>query len=150
MNFSASYDTTTKIVSVLTAIGLAIATVLAHNRFVGFVAAAVIILGYVFSPQGYAVIDRVLLVKRLVGEVRIPLNELKEVRAVTPEDLKGGIRLWGSGGLFGYYGIFRTSKLGKCRWFVTNRRKMTVVVTASKTTLYSPDDVDGFIAAVRG
>ena len=131
VRFSASYDTTTKIISSLTVVGLTIATVLAHNRFVGFMAAAVIILGYVFSPQSYTVVDRVLLVKRLVGEVRIPLNELKEVRAVTPEDLKGGIRLWGSGGLFGYYGTFRTSKLGTCRWYVTNRRKMTVVVSAS-------------------
>jgi hypothetical protein len=150
VNFSAPYDSTTKVVSAITAVGLTIATVASRNLIVGFLAAAVVILGYVFSPRSYAVIDRVIVVKGLIGDVRIPLDELKETRPVTPEDLKGVIRLWGSGGLFGYYGFFRTSKLGTCRWYVTNRRKMMVVVTASKTTLYSPDDVEGFIAAVRG
>ena len=121
-----------------------------HNRFVDWVAPAVIILGYAFSPQRYEVVGREIVVNRLIGDVRVPLDALREVRRAGPEDLRGAIRLWGSGGLFGYYGLFRTSKLGKCRWFVTNRRNLVVVVTDSKTTLYSPDAVDEFIAAVRG
>ena len=51
--------------------------------------------------------------------------------------------------MFGYYGLFRTTKLGKCTWYVTRRDRMIVVATDSKTTLYSPDDTAGFLAAIR-
>jgi hypothetical protein len=57
--------------------------------------------------------------------------------------------LWGNGGLFGYYGLFRTSKLGKSTWYVTNRSHAVVVVTAARTVVLSPDEVDPFLAAIR-
>jgi hypothetical protein len=63
--------------------------------------------------------------------------------------MRGGFRLWGSGGLFGYYGLFWTSRLGKCTWYVTSRKRPVVVIAESKTTLFSPDDADGFLAAIR-
>jgi hypothetical protein len=59
------------------------------------------------------------------------------------------MRLFGSGGFFGYYGLFRTTKFGKCTCYVTNRKNMVVIVADSKTTLYSPDDVDGFLEGIR-
>jgi hypothetical protein len=51
--------------------------------------------------------------------------------------------------MFGYYGLFRTSEFGKCWWYVTNRQNTVVVITDEKTALFSPDDVDGFLAAIR-
>ena len=59
------------------------------------------------------------------------------------------MKLWGNGGLFGYYGLFRTTKLGKSSWYMTNRKKAVVLVTESKTTLFSPDRVEDFIASIR-
>ena len=61
----------------------------------------------------------------------------------------GCIRLWGSGGLFGYYGLFSTAKLGKSTWYVTNRSNAVVLITAAKTILFSPDDPKEFLAAIR-
>jgi hypothetical protein len=150
VRFSASYDRTTTIVTALTCVAMAVATYVSQKPFVAWISAAIIAAGYAYSPQRYEVGDGMIVVKRLIGNVRVPLDHLREARLITPEDLRGAIRLWGSGGLFGYYGIFRTSKLGNCRWYVTNRATMLVVVTKSKTTLYSPDDPDGFLAAVRG
>ena len=148
-SFTASYDRVTKIVSAVVCLGLGILIATVHNFFVACVSAAVVVFGYAFSPRGYVVTEGAILVQRLIGNVRVPLTNLREARLTTLEDMPGGVRLWGSGGMFGYYGLFRTSKLGKCTWYVTNRRKMLVVVTESKTTLYSPDDVDGFLAAIR-
>ena len=42
----------------------------------------------------------------------VPLLDIREVRPATKDDFGGCIRLFGNGGLFGYYGLFRTSKLG--------------------------------------
>jgi hypothetical protein len=56
--------------------------------------------------------------------------------------------LGGSGGLFGYYGLFSTSKLGRSTWYVTNKSNSVVVITAAKTVLLSPDDPDAFLATL--
>lgn len=148
-SFSASYDSTTKILSaVVFVIFVVVITVTKSAAFSGL-AAVTMLLSYAYSPRGYAILDRSIVVKRLIGNVRIPLDGIREIRSFTAEDCRGCIRLWGSGGLFGYYGLFRTSKLGKCTWYVTNRRHAVVVITDAKRALFSPDDMDGFIAAVR-
>ena len=107
------------------------------------------LISYAYSPRGYAALDKALIVKRLIGNVRIPLDDIREARMATADDLSGCIRLWGSGGLFGWYGLFRTSKLGKCTWYVTNRGNAVVLVTSEKTAVVSPDDVDGFLGTIR-
>ena len=65
----------------------------------------------------------------------------------TREDFTGCLRLWGNGGLFGYYGVYQTTKLGKCYWYVTNRSKTVIVATPTRILVLSPDDLAGFIGA---
>jgi hypothetical protein len=147
-SFSASYDTTTKIVSAAVILLFLVIMAATHNVVVGSILAIVLLGAYAYSTMGYAIRDRSIIVRRLVANVHIPLDGLREVRPATEDDLRGCIRLWGNGGLFGYYGLFRTSKLGKCSWYVTNRKNAVVVIAGEKTALFSPDDVDGFLAAI--
>ena len=128
---------------------IAAAVSASHSAVAGGIGALVIALAYAYSPRSYAIRDRSIVVRRLIGSVRIPLDGLRQARAATADDLQGCIRLWGSGGLFGYYGLFRTSKLGKSTWYVTGRSNAVVIVTETKTAVFSPDDVEGFLAAVR-
>jgi hypothetical protein len=88
-------------------------------------------------------------VKRLIGNLRIPFDEIQDVRAAVPADFQGAIRTFGNGGLFGYYGRFSSPALGSSSWYVTNRSNAVVVRTSAKTAVFSPDDLAGFIAAVR-
>jgi hypothetical protein len=137
------------IVSTAVAAVLLAVVVLTHSIAVGALATLLLIAAYAYSPNGYEISGRSIVVKRLIGDVQIPLDDVREVRAATPEDFRGCLRLWGNGGLFGYYGLFRTSKLGKCTWYVTNRRNAAVVITGAKTVVFSPDDRDGFVAAIQ-
>jgi hypothetical protein len=148
-SFSASYDSTTKVLSAATSVVLLVVVFATHSVVVACLAALVIFLAYAYSPGAYAVKDQSILVNRLIGNVRIPLDDIREVRATTPGDFLGTIRLFGSGGLFGYYGLFRTSNLGKCWWYVTNPKNIVVVITGEKTILISPDCVDGFLTAIQ-
>jgi hypothetical protein len=148
-SFPASYDRTTKIISCVCAAVLLVPVFITQNILVAGLAAVVFCGAYAFSPRRYTIADRSIIINRLLGTVRIPLDGVREIRPATADDVAGGIRLWGNGGLFGYYGLFRTSKLGNCRWYVTNRKNMVVVITANATVLVSPDDVDGFLAVVR-
>jgi Bacterial PH domain len=149
MSFSASFDRTTKILSTVVCLGLSAVIIAVHNVMLASLSLLIMFLGYAYSPRGYRLEGRALRVMRLAGTVRIALDDVREVRCATPEDYRGCIRLWGSGGLFGYYGLFRTAKLGKSTWYMTNRSHGVVLVTADKTVIVSPDDTNGFLSAIH-
>jgi len=148
-SFPAPYDSTARIVSVVICIVLALVAALTQNALTVCIGAAVLFFAFAFSPRAYSIQDRSIVVKRLIGNVSISLDGIREVRVATADDLSGAYRLWANGGLFGYYGLFSTSKLGRCRWYLTNRKNAVVAVTEHKTSLFSPDDVNGFLAAIR-
>jgi hypothetical protein len=148
-SFYAAYDSVTKIVSATLCMFFLIAVALSKSPILLFVVLMIVFLGYAYSPRGYTISGQALVVKRLIGDIRIPLLGVREIRRASKDDFRGCIRLWGSGGFFGYYGLFRTSKLGKSTWYITNRRNTVVLITETKTALFSPDDVDAFLAAVH-
>lgn len=147
--FSASFDSCTKIVTCIACGILLVASALTQNLIVGSVALLVLAGAFAYSPRGYAVGGGKVVVRRLIGDVTFSLDGLSEARPSGGNDMRGCIRLWGNGGLFGYYGLFRTSGLGRCTWYLTNRRRAVVLVTDRKTALFSPDDTEGFLAAIR-
>jgi hypothetical protein len=148
-NFPASYDLTTKIITAVVCAGMLAGAVASQKPWVAALLLSTICLGYAFSPKSYALSGRTLIVRRLIRNVELPLAGVRELRRAEPEDFRGCLRLWGSGGLFGYYGLFRTSRLGKCTWYVTDRSNAVVVVTETKTVLLSPDDPSTFMSALR-
>jgi hypothetical protein len=149
MRFPASYDLTTKIISGLMCLVLLTAVVAAHSFAIACLSLLILAACVAYSPRSYEIQGQTILVQRLAGAARVTLQGVRDARRTTPEDFRGCIRLWGSGGLFGYYGLFRTTKLGKSTWYVTSRNNSVVVITAAKTVLFSPDDRDGFLAAIR-
>lgn len=148
-SFPASCDLTTKIISTVVIAGLAVVFIATKSALVGVLELCAITLAYLYSPQSYEVSGRSILIKRLIGTVRLPLDSIRELRAGTADDFRKCIRLWGSGGLFGYYGSFKTGRLGKCKWYMTNRSNSVIVVTGEMTAVLSPNDVAGFLASVR-
>ncbi|MGD0134237.1 MAG: PH domain-containing protein [Bryobacteraceae bacterium] len=149
MSFSASYDRTTKIVTTVVCLGLLAVIFAVHNIILSCLSIFVIILCFAYSPRGYSLAGRSILVQRLAGPARIDLSDVREARKAAPDDFRGCIRLGGSGGLFGYYGLFSTAKLGRCTWYVTDRSHCIVVVTPAKTVLVSPDNPEAFLDTIR-
>jgi hypothetical protein len=148
MQFHASYDTTTKLISAAVFVmflGIAVDTssLIAEGIF-----ALLFLAAYAWSPTGYEIADGNVVIRRLIGNIRIPVSGIREVRIATRDDLSGSMRLFGSGGLFGYYGLFRNSKFGNSNWYVTDRSHAVVLAGDSGTAIVSPDDQPGFIAAL--
>jgi hypothetical protein len=148
MDFGARYDRTAVILTAMVCALLLAVPALAGSRKILPISALVILVTFACSPRGYAVSGRTLTVRRWIGNARIPLHDIKQARRATADDLRGCLRLFGSGGMFGYFGLFRTSTLGKCWWYATNRQNMVVVITGDQTVLVSPEDVDGFLTAI--
>ena len=148
MIFQASYDTMAKAVSGLVCAVVAIAAVATGSLLVGGFGVVFVLMSLAWSTKGYAIVEGQIVIRRWIGDVRIPLESVREARAAGGGDLAGCIRLFGNGGLFGYYGLFQTTKLGRCNWYVTNRDRAVVLITDVKTLVVSPDDVEGFLGAI--
>lgn len=148
-DFSASYDSATKIISAIACIVLIVLAAAINTPIPAIIGVLVIAIAYAYSPRGYSIQNGAIVVKRLIGNTNIPLDGLRAIRACTKDDFSGCVKLCGSGGLFGHYGLYRTSKLGACSWYMTNRRNAVVAIAERKTAVFSPDDVDGFITAIK-
>jgi len=146
-DFAASYDSTTKSVTAVVCLLLMAVAWLVHIIYIALLFPLLICLAYAYSPRGYALSGGAIVIKRWIGNIRVPLADVREIRPGTPDDFSGCLKLAGNSGLFGYYGLFQTAKLGKCSWYMTNRSKTVVVITRAKTLVLSPDDQQGFIAA---
>jgi hypothetical protein len=148
MQFRASYDTTTKLISAaifMLFLGIAVDT---NSLIAEGILALVFLAAYAWSPTGYELADGNVVIRRLIGNIRIPVSGIREVRLATRNDLSGSMRIFGSGGLFGYYGLFRSPKFGDSNWYVTDRSHAVVLAGDSGTAIVSPDDQAGFIAAL--
>jgi hypothetical protein len=147
MQFRASYDTTTRLISAAVFImflGIAVDT----SSLISEGVLALIFLGiYAWSPTGYEIADGNVVIRRLIGNVRIPVSGIRDVRIATRDDLRGSMRVFGSGGVFGYYGRFRNGS-ETSQWYVTDRSHAVVLATDAGTVIVSPDYQSRFIAAL--
>jgi hypothetical protein len=109
-----------------------------------------IILGcYLFAPQSYLLTDQGLTIKRHIGPVQLNLNEISDIRILNKDEIKGLIRTFGVGGLFGYFGKYYNKTIGKMTFYATNRANAILITTKQgKKIVITPDD-PGLIEAVN-
>jgi hypothetical protein len=97
---------------------------------------------YLFSPQYYLLTDQDLFIRRFVGDVRISLNDIAYARILNPDEMKGVIRTFGVGGLFGYYGNYYKSSIGKMSFYASKRtNKILITTKEGKNIVITPDDL---------
>ncbi|MDE3197284.1 MAG: hypothetical protein KGN84_13120 [Acidobacteriota bacterium] len=148
MRFAARYDRATMIVTPLVILFLILIGAFTQPLVVGVIGGVGLLIAYGSSARYYEVSGGKLIVRRLFGNLVIDAADIRQLRAATPEDMSGLMRVMGSGAFFGYFGTFRTTKLGICTWYVTDRAKCVVVATSADTYVISPDDREGFLAAL--
>jgi hypothetical protein len=106
---------------------------------------------YAFKPTGYKVTQDEVIVKRPIGDVHIRRDSIASVEKGAKDALKGSIRCFGDGGLWGFYGVFRNRYYGRMTWYVTRKDRIAVIKTIeNKVIILSPDEVDELIAELGG
>jgi hypothetical protein len=114
--------------------------------------AGIVLVTWLFSTRGYSVRDGALVIHRPWKPVTVPLSEIQSVQLVSPEDVSlfSGLRVFGVGGLFGYYGTFFLPRLGGfVRLYLRNRENPILLETDRGRLLLSPDSA-GLILALKG
>ena len=102
---------------------------------------------YAYSPLGYEIGHNSVTVLRKIKPVIIKFETIQEVR-VDPEAATLKTIRVGSGGLFGFFGSFYSSKL-KCHKRYVTCRKNAVLIAADKKYVVTPDKPDLFVQLLQ-
>jgi len=110
----------------------------------------VVLLGALpFMVRGYTLTDRHIEVRRLGWITVLPLAGLVAVTG-EPEGLRGSLRLFGNGGLFGISGWFWNRRFGRFRAYATDPGRVVLLrYQDGKKVVVTPHDVQHFIVRVR-
>jgi hypothetical protein len=114
---------------------------------VSFFAFFMIILStsYLLKPSNYEIDSQNIIIHRLIGDVKINLQQIARVDRIHHDLLKET----GKGGLFGYFGKVYTF-LGKTNFYATRRNNLVLITKKDNTKIIlTPDEQDGFIEQIE-
>ncbi|HXH19279.1 MAG TPA: PH domain-containing protein [Chitinophagales bacterium] len=124
-------------------------TVLIHSGTLLFLV-ALLVGSYIYSPQKYILTGDSLIIKRLIGNVVIPLDDIVEARTVQDSEMTSTVRTFGNGGLFGYYGKYHSPRLGHMTFYTTKRDNRVLIKTKDgKNIVLTPDDKNLLINEIK-
>ncbi|MEM2213699.1 MAG: PH domain-containing protein [Candidatus Nezhaarchaeales archaeon] len=132
------------VVTEVSNLGILIVSLLALLYFL------IVFVPYLFSPRGFALTTKGVLIKRPLRSILISYSEIIDFKRISETSVMKGVRIWGSGGLYGFIGLFRISGLGKVWMYVTDRSKMILIETKRNMKyVISPSDPLTFIERLR-
>lgn len=151
IRFKAKWDRTVSTVTLAIMILLLSIAVLIFLTPIGFVPKLAIIillliiaiLPYLWAPKAYLIKDHAIIVERPIGSFKVKYIE-------TPEKLKSlgklGFRLWASGGLYGYFGLFYIRGKGNVWVYATHKDRLLFIKSSNgKKYIISPYQRDEFL-----
>jgi hypothetical protein len=103
-------------------------------------------LGFLFAPKNYSIKPDVVLIHRPLTNVSIKKSDIKSVEIVERNKISGAWRIFGVGGLFGYYGRFWNSEMGTMTFYATRTADAVLIRThADNKIILTPDDPEAFL-----
>ena len=88
-------------------------------------------------PRYLIVQNGLLIITHPIGRTVIEKSDVVKIEAIDRSELRGSLRLFGSGGFFGWFGIFRNSKLGTYRIYCGQLENLYLVKTQTKSYVIS-------------
>jgi hypothetical protein len=107
-----------------------------------------LLLSAALAPRRYTVGAAGVAVERWLGSVRIPRASIRGVEILGGDAFKGAVRTFGVGGLFGFYGRFRSPRLGPFRLYACRSGPAVAIRTVNDLVVVTPDRPEDFVAAV--
>lgn len=107
----------------------------------------VMVIAGLYAPMKYGVSGRELIIHRPLGKLRVPKSSICGVQPLGSRKCIGcGLRIFGSGGLFGGIGLFWSPAFGRYWAYVTRSDRLVLVWRVRGwPLLLSPDDPQRFV-----
>jgi hypothetical protein len=108
------------------------------------------LIAFMFRPIRYSILDELLVIHRPLLDIKIELNEIENVEMLDSQELKGTIRTFGVGGLWGYWGSFANTRIGAMKWYATRMSNAVLITTVNnKKIVLTPDDPELFVKKLK-
>ena len=137
------FDMTTKVLSAL--VMMIPVTLIITHRFIikddviipdiiGVLLLVLFSITWILHPTSYEITNEELLIHRPKGPIKI---QLSDIQSIEKAESSVSVRLFGSGGLFGYFGLFSSRKYGKHHRYTGNNIDLVLVTCIDKKYLLS-------------
>ena len=97
---------------------------------------------FVFMPRYVLLENDSLIIKKVIGSIRIQYEEVRDIAYIKRLSLKS-IRLFGIAGIFGYFGYFALPEANVLCY--ARRTNDMVLIEADKNYLIAPENAEKFI-----
>lgn len=77
----------------------------------------------------------------MIGKIKIPRSKIIIIEHINVEILDKSIRTFASGGLFGYLGYFKNDNLGNYQTYITEKKKLTMIITSRNKFIMNCDNI---------
>ncbi len=116
--------------------------------FISCVSLIVLLVPYLFTPKGFRFASEGLRIERLLNTITVPYNQISDIQR--GKWTWKAVRLGGSGGLYGYLGLYHLFGIGRVWMYITNRHKMILIETKKgKKYALSPENPEDFISQLQ-
>lgn len=106
-----------------------------------------LIITFLLSPRRYFISEQSIHIQRLIGDIKIPRENICTIEVF--EQIEVSIRLLGSGGLFGWFGLFTLKDGVSAKTYVTRWEQVVRIEAAGKIYLLSPADPNEFCQKLK-
>ncbi|MCC6186264.1 MAG: hypothetical protein IT256_03845 [Chitinophagaceae bacterium] len=150
--FTAEMDNSVKLITTIIHFGLLPIPFFLYysaGAFETFLMLALIVplflLTYLLRPFQYVLDTDKLVVRKNILPKTINLTDIKMMSTVEYKDLKIRLRLYASGGVWGWFGYFLSAEYGNVLLQCTTKKNLILITTKDdKYIVLSPADVKGF------
>ena len=116
--------------------------------FISCVSLIVLLMPYLFKPRGFRLTSEDLKIERPLNTITISYNQILHVQR--GKWTWKAARLGGSGGLYGYLGLYHLFGIGKVWVYTTNRHKMILIETNKrKKYAFSPENPEDLVSQLQ-
>jgi hypothetical protein len=110
----------------------------------------ILVIAYFFSIKSYTIDTESLIIQRPFDKVTYGLSEISRFELLPDDILKKTIRLFGSAGLFGYYGIFGNNTLKRFTLYGTQTKNFLLIEFLNgKKIVLTPDEPEAMMEALK-
>jgi len=102
-----------------------------------------------FHPSAYIVTTNAIEIIRPFKSIKIRKEEIESISEISSNQLGFGIRRFGSGGLFGYFGWYSSNKIGKYLNYTTHSKLLALIQLKSGLKILVSPNTFSFIANAK-
>jgi Bacterial PH domain len=112
------------------------------------VIAPVVVLGFfilslgsawAFHPTSYEVNENGILIHRPIGALTITKDQIVNIEPIDAAKLRFGMRLFASGGFFGYFGLYSSNSIGRYIRYTGHSKNLIMIETEKRRYVIGPD-----------